>query len=235
MKLLALFFALTPLAALAQEAPAARCGDAVVQPGEDCDDGNALNGDACPADCLKASGAATPLYAPPAPLPDLKAVPKKSPLLAFGLSAGGTLLSSALVTTTLTLLTAQGPGLTNEIDAAIGLAGILAVSGAGSNLGYLYTGEHGRAAMMFGLQLGSAAALSTGALLSLRDFDGFGPALLTFGLFSYTGSVLYSIADAPLSARRVSRWGATGLWLGPAPLPAPGGGASLGLAAGGRF
>lgn len=33
--------------------PGCECGDGVIDPGEDCDDGNTINGDACPADCLR--------------------------------------------------------------------------------------------------------------------------------------------------------------------------------------
>ena len=32
--------------------PAAVCGNGVVEPNEDCDDGNAADGDACPASCV---------------------------------------------------------------------------------------------------------------------------------------------------------------------------------------
>lgn len=47
-----LVFACAVLAGMAQAGgPAPVCGNGVVEPPEDCDDGNQLDGDACPADC----------------------------------------------------------------------------------------------------------------------------------------------------------------------------------------
>lgn len=38
------------------DVPAPMCGDGAIDPGEDCDDGNTVDGDACPADCLARCG-----------------------------------------------------------------------------------------------------------------------------------------------------------------------------------
>jgi cysteine-rich repeat protein len=253
MRLFPLLVLLAPLAASAQESPpAARCGNAVVEFGEACDDGNAADSDACRNDCrLPACGdglvsvgegcddgnaqggdGCEPGCLPGGPAGEAPAVEAPPPAhrrpgLAFALSLGGSVAGTLLLASSQEGTTPAG---------VLGLAGVIVAP----SLGQLYTGHRRHALLTSTLRVGAMTlaliglADGLGGLFGIEGSNadrGFG--LFAFGGYSLFGLMAYDIIDAPFSARRANGGGRRPrLSLLPAPLSAPGqAGLGLSLAA----
>jgi cysteine-rich repeat protein len=116
------------------------CGNGVVEPGETCDDGNTLNGDACPANCRIESCTALPatdravsvrFAAPPgSPVVEGITVFVDYPEGKVSLPGSGGSLGTGAITDL------AGTGVPNDLDYAL-IEGI--VSGSPIALGKLFT------------------------------------------------------------------------------------------------
>jgi len=123
-------------------------------------------------------------------------------------------------------------------SATIGLTGI-GLLVIGPSLGHFYAGEPGRAVRHAAVRAGAVAVMGAGLLVAWsspcafgpenddhcpRARDGIGVGVMAAGALLGAGSVVYSVIDAPRAAHRTSTI------LAPAPLVAPGGSTTVGLA-----
>lgn len=143
---------------------------------------------------------------------------------------------------TLSLLgTATGYGLltlaANRESEGLAWAGIAGVM-IGPSMGHIYTGESNRAIGHTALR-GLGGALMVAGLAFGLDDSGNGPpanpyVLMTGGFVLHTVMTVYSMADAPRSARRVNRR-LQQLEIAPTPIIGPDHSTGVGLTLGGNF
>jgi cysteine-rich repeat protein len=159
------------------------CGDGVLDAGEQCDDGNNQDGDACAADCLMVLQPEAPTL-PPATTQALQknlydaetllnpAVDEgpyyRSPRVALWLSAAPTVASFAGLYTTLIYR-----GVTNEIAPAALTASLAGVS-ISPSLGMIYAQKPSLAFGLMALRGGAAGLFALGLALHRDDPEGGG-------------------------------------------------------------
>jgi cysteine-rich repeat protein len=187
------------------------CGDGFLDAGEQCDDGNHLDGDACAADCLTATPIAEPASAPEALKktfsdtgslvnPTLHQGPYyRSPKVAFWLSAAPTLASFAGLSTTLFYRL-----LTKEVAPAA-LTASLAGASISPSLGMIYAQKPTLAFGLMAARGGASGLFALGLALHREDparEDDLAARLIGLGLSSLAILAVMEIVSTENAAKQ---------------------------------